>query len=377
MTVPLIALDGIKKSFDRVVAVDDFSMEVEAGELVALVGPNGAGKTTLLRMIIGMLRPDEGRILFGLNGSPSESLDPHRIGYLPEERGLYTDVPVRRVLLYFATLRGMPRTDAALETARWLDRLGLADRAGEQVSNLSKGNQQKVQFLSSILHRPRLAVLDEPFSGLDPLNQEFFLDLIRELRTSGTTVLFSAHQMQLVERLADRVILIREGRSMGQGTLDEWRKRWRAGRRIRLRLEETPDLAVLRSAAGVLDAQRTAKGELELVLRGDGTLGELLRTISQYHVLDLRTEEVTLHDIYLRTVGSSPVGRRWPDEPGSGSRGGSSLGVPAVRKAEAAGSQSRPHFRLHDGWHLCGAAGRRSVRHRAGGDRRRTPFHPS
>lgn len=309
MALPLVGVESVEKTFGRVRAVEAFSMEVGAGELVALVGPNGAGKTTMLRMIIGMLRPDSGRIVYGLGGVPSESVDSGRIGYLPEERGLYRDVPVRRVLIYFAALRGMGRPEAARETSHWLDRLGLGDRAGEPVGSLSKGNQQKVQFLSAILHRPALAVLDEPFSGLDPLNQEFFLDLIRELRASGTTVLFSAHQMQLVERLADRVIVIREGKCLGQGTVEDWRRRWRTGRRLRLRLRETPDLAPLRSTPGVRDVQETPEGDLEVALEEDGSLGDLLRDVSRYHVLELRTEEVTLHEIYLRAVGGGAESR--------------------------------------------------------------------
>jgi ABC-2 type transport system ATP-binding protein len=309
VALPLVGVESVEKTFGRVRAVEAFSMEVGAGELVALVGPNGAGKTTMLRMIIGMLRPDSGRIVYGLGGVPSESVDSGRIGYLPEERGLYTDVPVRRVLIYFAALRGMGRPEAARETSHWLDRLGLGDRAGEPVGSLSKGNQQKVQFLSAILHRPALAVLDEPFSGLDPLNQEFFLDLIRELRASGTTVLFSAHQMQLVERLADRVIVIREGKCLGQGTVEDWRRRWRTGRRLRLRLRETPDLAPLRSTPGVRDVQETPEGDLEVALEEDGSLGDLLRDVSRYHVLELRTEEVTLHEIYLRAVGGGAESR--------------------------------------------------------------------
>jgi ABC-2 type transport system ATP-binding protein len=224
----ILGVDDVAKSFSGVRAVAGVSLDLTRGEILALVGPNGAGKTTLLRMIIGMISPDRGRIRYGFGGEPSERADPSRLGYLPEERGLYLDVPVRRVLHYFAALRGMPRRDAALEVDRWLERLSLADRAGDEVRNLSKGNQQKVQFLTAILHRPALAVLDEPFSGLDPLNQDAFLGLIRELRAGGTTVLFSAHQMQLVERLADRVILISQGRFVAQGTLPELRAGWGA-----------------------------------------------------------------------------------------------------------------------------------------------------
>lgn len=226
MSTPLLELDDVRKSFGRVRAVDGLSLTLPPGEILALVGPNGAGKTTALRMIIGMMKPDSGRIVYGLKGDASDGMDPHRIGYLPEERGLYTDVPVRRMLLYFAALRGMPRRESEPEAMRWLERLSLADRADEDVRNLSKGNQQKVQFITSVVHRPTLAVLDEPFSGLDPINQDLFLGLVRELREQGTTVLFSAHQMQLVERLADRVILLREGRPAARGSFAELRARW-------------------------------------------------------------------------------------------------------------------------------------------------------
>jgi ABC-2 type transport system ATP-binding protein len=310
--LPILDVDRVHKTFGSIRAVRDLSLRVDPGELVALVGPNGAGKTTLLRMIIGMLRPDRGRVAYGVDGALSERVDASRIGYLPEERGLYTDVPVRRALHYFAILRGMRRADAAAETEKWLDRLGLADRAGEQVRNLSKGNQQKVQFLSSILHRPGLAVLDEPFSGLDPLNQDFFIDLIRELRGQGTTVLFSAHQMQLVERLADRVLLISHGREVGHGTLPELRDRWGAGRRVRVRLRGDPDLVALAGLPGVRTVQMNPAGELELAVDANGGVGAVLRVLRGLDVVDLHTEAVTLHDIYVATVGGAA---RAPAEP--------------------------------------------------------------
>ena len=185
---PILELDGVEKRFGDLLAVGGVSFSVRRGEIFALLGPNGAGKTTLLRIALGMLKPDSGRVRYWLDGAESERADPTRVGYLPEERGLYQDVPVGRFLAYFGALRGMRRSDARREALRWLERLDLADRAGEQVRNLSKGNQQKVQFISAVLHRPALAILDEPFSGLDPLNQDLFLGLIRELRDAGTTV---------------------------------------------------------------------------------------------------------------------------------------------------------------------------------------------
>ena len=219
MTAPLVTVRDVEKRFATVTAVDGISFDVRTGEIFALLGPNGAGKTTLLRMLLGLIHPDHGDIAFaGARRLPSSD-----IGYLPEDRGLYPDVAVLRTLVYFGRLRGMDRADATRSAERWLERLGLHDRRDELLKSLSKGNQQKVQFISAVLHAPRLAVLDEPFSGLDPLNQDLFLTLFREMRDAGTTILLSAHQMQLVERIADRLVVMNRGRAVLQGTLDEVR----------------------------------------------------------------------------------------------------------------------------------------------------------
>ncbi|MFS8637612.1 MAG: ATP-binding cassette domain-containing protein [Gemmatimonadota bacterium] len=329
---PILEMQEIEKHFGPVRAVDGVSVTVRRGEIVALLGPNGAGKTTLLRIALGMIRPDRGWVAYGLGGGLSDRPDARRIGYLPEERGLYQDVPVARYLAYFGALRGMRRSDARREAARWLERLDLADRARERLRNLSKGNQQKVQFISTVVHRPELAILDEPFSGLDPLNQDLFLSLIRELRDAGTTVILSAHHMQLVERLADRVVLIRKGRVADSGTVEELRRRWGAGRRLVVRLggggagdggsgavaspgdgraqEGTAGdvayagaVAFLESLAGVRSARATAAGEIEIDVEPDASLSGLLEAIGgRLDVQDLRTETVTLHDIYVRTM---------------------------------------------------------------------------
>ncbi len=301
---PVLALEAVEKRFGDVRAVDGVTLAVEPGEILALLGPNGAGKTTLLRLALGMLRPDRGTVRYGFGGTITDRPDTTRIGYLPEERGLYQDVPVRRYLAYFAALRGMRRPDARREADRWLERLGLADRAGDELRSLSKGNQQKVQFISSIVHRPELAILDEPFSGLDPLNQDLFLSLIRELRSAGTTVVLSAHQMQLVERLADRVILIRVGRTAGAGTVEQLRERWGAGTRLLLRVDGEPDVVSLETLPGVRGVRRTGTDRVEIDIERDAALSPLLEAIGRrLDVRDLRTEAVTLHDIYVRTVG--------------------------------------------------------------------------
>ena len=305
--MPILTLDSVEKSFDDVRAVRGVSMQLQRGEVLALLGPNGAGKTTLLRMIIAMLRPDRGTIRYAIDGAETDRPEPSLIGYLPEERGLYLDVPVLRTLTYFGLLRGMQRADAQREATRWLERFGLGDRGQDEMRSLSKGNQQKVQFIGSVVHRPRLAILDEPFSGLDPLNQELFLDLIRELRDGGTTVLLSAHQMQLVERIADRVVLIRTGEAVEQGTLTELRGRWGAGRRVHVRLDADAARSAipeLRALAGVQTVDAHGDGDIEITLAAETPLAPLLQTLARGRdVHDLRTEAVTLHDIYVKTVG--------------------------------------------------------------------------
>lgn len=302
---PVLSVETVSKSFGDVAAVADVTVSAGAGEVVALLGPNGAGKTTLLRMVIGMLTPDRGRIRYRLGERMLDRPDPERLGYLPEERGLYVDVPVRRLLLYFAALRGMPRDAAGTAADRWLERFSLADRAGEELRNLSKGNQQKVQFIAAILHSPALALLDEPFSGLDPLNQDFFLELIRELSSAGTAVVLSAHQMQLVERVADRIVMIRQGRTISQGTVAELQRQWGAGRRLRIRVTGDADTAFLASIPAVRGVTRGVDGEIGVLLDQESSMSGLLEALGRrLEIRDLTVETVTLHDIYVRTVGS-------------------------------------------------------------------------
>jgi ABC-2 type transport system ATP-binding protein len=213
-----LSVRDVRKHYATVKAVDGITFDVRSGEILALLGPNGAGKTTLLRMLVGITRPDSGQVRFT---GRDAALAPQELGYLPEDRGLYQDMPVVRTMTYFGRLRGMSAREADEAARAWLERLGLADRAEGKLGALSKGNQQKVQFAVAVLHRPRFAILDEPFSGLDPINQELFLGLVRELRDGGCTVLLSAHQMALVERLADRVIVMHRGTALLEGAIGD------------------------------------------------------------------------------------------------------------------------------------------------------------
>jgi ABC-2 type transport system ATP-binding protein len=299
----IVSVEGVTKRFGAVTAVDDVSLQVRGGEVFALLGPNGAGKSTLIRMLLGLQRPDVGGIHYRLEGTPAPP-NPEHVGYLPEDRGLYPEIKVLPTLVHFGVLRGMERRAARAAAETWLERMGLADRRAEPLKSLSKGNQQKVQFISAVLHRPRFAVLDEPFSGLDPLNQDFFLGLIREMRDGGTTVLLSAHQMQLVERLADQVMVMNRGRPVLRGTVPEIRQRWTRETRLVLRVGGDADGAALAGHPSVLRVDATAPGELTLYLRPDAPLNPVLAAAAQsLDVREVHSAPVTLHEAYVRAVG--------------------------------------------------------------------------
>ena len=297
----IVSAQGVTKTFGSVTAVSDLSFSIASGEIVALLGPNGAGKSTLLRMIVGLIKPDSGTI--SLAEAVDRKLRRGAIGYLPEERGLYQDMPVLRTLAYFGRLQGLPPRQATEVANGWLERFGLADRRSDKVKALSKGNQQKIQFAAAVLHKPALAILDEPFSGLDPLNQELFLDLARELRESGTTIIFSAHQMTLVERLADRVFLMSRGREVLHGTIGEIRKRWRTGDRLIVGVSPGVDVSFLETVAAVESVESSDASEMRLQLKPDVSISGLLTTLGErIDVRYIRSESVSLHEIYVKTV---------------------------------------------------------------------------
>jgi ABC-2 type transport system ATP-binding protein len=314
---PVLAVQRIRKAFKDRVAVDDLSFEVRRGEIFGFLGPNGAGKTTSLRMILGITRPDAGTVTFVGQGA----VDRTRIGYLPEERGLFEDQKVINSLGYLGELRGLSPRDSRAAGMRWLDRLGLADRSKSKLNELSKGMQQKVQFAAAVLHSPTLAVLDEPFSGLDPLNQELFLGIVRELSDAGTTVLFSAHQLNLVERLCDRFLLIARGREVLSGTLDSMRHAITGGASQTLALElaargggPAPDAGAARAAfhqAGVLGAIKVENAgvgrlRIEAGLEPQHDVGPALAALgAAYAIVGVETAPISLHEIYLRAVRSA------------------------------------------------------------------------
>src|SRR5690606_37478959 len=222
-----VRLRGVTKRFGTHNAVSDFDFEVPRGSIYGLLGPNGSGKTTTIRMIMGILHPDAGSV--SLFGSDPDATRRSRVGYLPEERGVYRKMKVLDLLVFLAEIRGIPRREGRLRATAWLERLELGAWAQRRVEDLSKGMQQKVQFVGTVVHEPELLILDEPFSGLDLLNQDELESIVRELNRTGTTILFSTHLMDQAERLCRRVCLISKSRKVLDADLKELKARERTG----------------------------------------------------------------------------------------------------------------------------------------------------
>lgn len=216
----ILSVRHLKKYFEAHKAVDDISFDISKGNIFGLLGPNGAGKTTLLRMITGIFYPDEGEIF--LNGEPFVATkDISQIGYMPEERGLYKKMKIGEQILYLAQLRGMSYSEARRKALFWIKRFELTSWWDKKVGDLSKGMQQKVQFISTILHEPRLLILDEPFSGLDPINTNLIKEEIFELARKGTTIIFSTHRMEQVEEICRNIVLVNKGKKILDGPVDQ------------------------------------------------------------------------------------------------------------------------------------------------------------
>ncbi|HWV69457.1 ABC transporter ATP-binding protein [Chitinophaga sp.] len=224
----LLEVKHLKKHYETHIAVDDVSFDIQQGNIFGLLGPNGAGKTTLLRMITGIFYPDEGQILFNGQKFDPEN-DVQHIGYMPEERGLYKKMMVGEQTLYLAQLKGLSRKDAVQKIKYWFDKFDINSWYNKRVDELSKGMQQKVQFISTILHQPKLLILDEPFSGLDPINSNLIKQEIFNLSRQGTTIIFSTHRMEQVEEICDHIMLINKGHKILDGSIKQIQQDFKQG----------------------------------------------------------------------------------------------------------------------------------------------------
>lgn len=296
-----LQVDAVSKRFGPVQAVQDVSFAVQAGRTCGLLGSNGAGKTTVMRMILRIFLPDAGRIIW--HGAPVTDESRKAFGYLPEERGLYPKMEVREQLIYLTQLKGLSRSDAAARVDAWIDRLDLGEYARRRVEQLSKGNQQKVQFAAAVAAGPTLCIMDEPFSGLDPVNTMVMVDAFRAVAREGTTVLFSAHNLDQVESLCEDVVLMHRSRLVLSGRLQDVK---RSARRqtVRLRLE-SGDYGFLDQFPRI-KVRAGAAGEREIAVPDGEDANRILAAAASHGtVLEYSLGLPSLRDIYLEKVGGA------------------------------------------------------------------------
>jgi ABC-2 type transport system ATP-binding protein len=293
-----VRIEHVTKTFGSFTAVDDLSLEVPERSVYGFIGPNGSGKTTTLRMIMHILHPDRGEIT--VLGAQSLQAATNRVGYLPEERGLYKQMKVRDLLRFYAELKGFRNSRSAIDD--WLERMGLAAWATKKVEALSKGMAQKVQFIATVIARPELVLLDEPFSGLDPVNLEVLREAILDLHRQGTTVIFSTHDMSVAERMCDFIFMIYKGRKVLDGTLEKIQDTYGSDT-IRVRLEADGRTADLSGLPGVLKVNDFGRlQELRLEPRADSQQ-VLAALMARGKVRHFELAHPSLHDIFVRIAG--------------------------------------------------------------------------
>ncbi|TWT24277.1 ABC transporter ATP-binding protein [Planomicrobium sp. CPCC 101110] len=286
------------KRFGNFTAVDDVSLQVGQGQMHGFLGANGAGKTTTFRMILGLLDPTSGKVSW--NGKPITYGTSPEIGYLPEERGLYPKMKVEDQLIYLAELRRMPRLEAKREAARWLERFEVPHYASKKVEELSKGNQQKIQLIASLLHKPSLLILDEPFSGLDPVNVEMLKSAIQDFQKQGATIVFSSHRMDHVEELCDNISILDKGKMVLSGSIRDAK---RSFGKQKVHIKTDGDLSALKSMEGVEKFKKTKDGAL-FQISDDAAAQTLLNESMKLGALrHFAIEEPSLEEIFIAKVG--------------------------------------------------------------------------
>jgi ABC-2 type transport system ATP-binding protein len=295
--MPVVELAGVTKAYENKVAVDNLSLSIEAGQMFGLLGPNGAGKTSSIRMMMGITIPDSGRI--SLFGKPFDRRSLERVGYLPEERGLYKKMKVIEQLVFFGELHGLRAEDARKRANTWASRMEIADSLNKKTEELSKGMQQKIQFIASLLHEPGLIVMDEPFSGLDPVNAVLVEKTLLELKDQGKAILFSTHRMDQVEKLCDSICLINNGKAVLAGKVRE----------IKATYERNHVIVEFEGSSAFLKSEEIAEaknfsGHAEIRLKEHGNAQKLLHeaaavaTIYRFELV-----EPSLEEIFIQTVG--------------------------------------------------------------------------
>ncbi len=293
----IVELNRISKAYDAKIAVQELSLQIQAGQMFGLLGPNGAGKTSSIRMMIGITMPDSGTVT--LFGQPFTRKNLNRIGYLPEERGLYKKMKVIDQLVIMGQLHGLDAAEARTRAQRWSERLQISDAIQLRTEELSKGMQQKIQFISTLLHEPELIIMDEPFSGLDPVNTELLQDTLLEMKNAGKAILFSTHRMDQVEKLCDSICLINGGQAVLAGGMREVKSRYPRNHVV---IDFEGDGSFVQHAA--VAEYKSFPGHVEIQLKDGGDAQALLRAAcerARIYKFDLM--EPSLEEIFIRTVG--------------------------------------------------------------------------
>ncbi|OZU89553.1 ABC transporter ATP-binding protein [Virgibacillus indicus] len=290
----MIKVENLGKSFKDIQVISNISFEVRKGEIMAILGPNGAGKSTTIRNIMGIMYPDEGTITF--KSTNNNEIPRHKIGYLPEERGLYKNVKVMDILLYLAELKDYPLDKAKERALSYLKKFDLEGKEKVSVEELSKGMGQKVQFIASIIHEPELLILDEPFSGLDPVSQELFKKEIRNLAENGTAILLSSHQMNLVEEMADRLFMIHRGQKVIYGSMDDVKTQYA---NFKCTIHGKNERQTLESIADVQRVEQVDDTSV-LYLSKDVEPAPWLKSLPEHLLIqELSIDRVSLHEIFI------------------------------------------------------------------------------
>ncbi len=298
--MPIVELSHVRKVYDKKVAVEDLSITIEAATMFGLLGPNGSGKTSSIRMMIGITVPDSGSV--SLFGEPFRRNVLSRVGYLPEERGLYKKMNVLDQLIFFGRLRDLSTAEATRRATEWCERLQISEALGKKTEDLSKGMQQKIQFIAALLHDPDLIIMDEPFSGLDPVNAALLMDTLMDLRREGKTILFSTHRMDQVEKLCDAIALIHRGHLVLSGTMGEVKSRYPRNRVV-IAFEGDDKFLAHPSIASV----KRYPGMAEIRLRPSGRVADdaqdlLAQAIGSARVTRFEVTEPTLEEIFIEKV---------------------------------------------------------------------------
>lgn len=308
--MPLLEVKNLKKYFATQKAVDDISLTIEQGQIFGLLGPNGAGKTTLIRMITGIFYPDSGSIIF--DGKPFDPAnDIAKIGYMPEERGLYKKMKIGEQTLYLAQLKGLGKKEATEKIKQWFARFEMESWWNKKVEDLSKGMQQKLQFVTTVLHNPKLVILDEPFSGLDPVNSNLIKDEIFNLAKNGSTIIFSTHRMEQVEEICDHIVLVNRGQKILNGTVGQIKQDFK---------EDLYKIAFTENEILLEDNEvfsiKETRGNSIIVQKKDGrNNNEMLQYLLSKGILIESFNEIlpSLNDIFIRQVEGTPLARRFQE----------------------------------------------------------------